>query len=138
MYDGKVYVVKIKPSMVKNWDNPDVVYALGYEGGCNLSFTGFRELSQDRNKKWFLSKKANSTDDGFCAWEDIVATMRMFGPTGTPQVTLTESVMTWLELATMLKSLSRIILVVMSLIKWLAPTLTLLLWLKMQGLRLRS
>ena len=28
--------------------------------------------------------------------------MRQFGPTGTPQVTLTESVMTWLELASML------------------------------------
>ena len=87
VYDGKVYVLRIKPTLNKVWEEDDVVYAVGYEGGAGLSFNAFKNLCENSNKKWFLSKKANKSSDKMCSWEEVEAALHSFPATGQQIIT---------------------------------------------------
>ena len=102
VYDGKVYVLRIKPTLNKVWEEDDVVYAVGYEGGAGLSFNAFKNLCENSNKKWFLSKKANKGSDRRCPWDEVEATLHSFPATGQQIITHTSSAVTFMELANML------------------------------------
>ena len=100
MYGGKVYVMRVKPNMNKNWEADDLVYGVGYEGTSGLTFNKFKEISEKNNSKWFVTKKANTKDDSACSWDKIIACMRNHPPFGTIQkLSLTNYAMTWLEIA---------------------------------------
>lgn len=100
-YEGKVYVIRVKPSRVKNWEHEDIIYGVAYEGSSNFSFNDFKSLCQDYNEKWFVSKKANKNTDESCSWGEIVSCMRSAVPRGTPLISLTEKARTWVEIGVM-------------------------------------
>jgi hypothetical protein len=101
MYDGKVYVTRVKPTLVKNWDAVDLVYALTYEGHSGFTFSNFKQVCEKNNKRWFLSKKANVKDDSSCSWAEIVACMEGFPAIGVQTISITDRAVTFLEVATL-------------------------------------
>ena len=100
MYGGKVYVMRVKPNMNKNWEADDLVYGVGYEGTSGLTFNKFKEISEKNNSKWFVTKKANMKDDSACSWDEIMNCLRDYPPFGVVQkISVTNYAMTWLEIA---------------------------------------
>ena len=98
--DGKVYIIRIKPTMNKDWEEDDLVYAVAHEGGAGLAYSAFKHICEKLNNKWFVSKKANSRgNDSSCSWDNIAAAMNSFPATGQQQLTLTTSAVSFLELA---------------------------------------
>ena len=62
---GKVYVFRIKPTNKNDWFAPDMVYGFAHEGVDGMTFTNFKELVAKKNKKCFLTKRANPDEDRF-------------------------------------------------------------------------
>ena len=101
MYDGKVYLLRVKPSLVQNWNDDDIIYAAAHEGGAGLSFHGIKNICEKKENKWIVTKKINkNNDDSKCCWSDVLATMEESPPIGRTTVSSTTRVTTFLEIAT--------------------------------------
>ena len=100
-YSGKLYVVRIKPTLKKNWDDDDIIYAIAYDGKADLSYNGFKNICEKNNQMWFTTKKANNNTDKKCSWEEVETTMTNYPATGSQKLLHTSSALTFLELATM-------------------------------------
>ena len=70
VFDGKVYVFRVKLSPEKDWDAPDVIYGLGHEGKGGLTFTKMKHICKS-NGRYFLAKKANVATDKSCTLAEI-------------------------------------------------------------------
>ena len=92
-----VYVGQVKFTQSTKWENNDAIYALLYEGSDSLTFSGFKIFCQ-KNKKHFISKKANKPGTDVCTWEDICAAMELHVLVGDPVVKLIEAPVTFLQL----------------------------------------
>ena len=80
---GKVYVFRIKPTNKNDWFAPDMVYGLAHEGADGMTFTSFKELAVKKNKKYFLTKRANPDADQ-CSGADILSTLNDWKVIGSP------------------------------------------------------
>ena len=105
VFDTKVYLIRIKDTVDK-WDLPDIVYALGYEGGAGVSYNLFRSMTEKGNNKWLISMKANKKDEegkdlSWCTWSDCLDTFDEMPATGKQKISITTSVATFLEIATL-------------------------------------
>ena len=100
---GKVYVFRVKSSEVRDWNAPDLAYGLAHEGGDSLCFSGFKELSIKKNKRDFVTKKANA-NDAQCTGADMMKTLNDWKPIGDPVLTFEDKPVTWYDLAKKLYS----------------------------------
>ena len=99
VFDGKVYVFRVKGTANKNWDQPDVIFGIAHEGLDGLTFTKFGKMALDQNKKLFLSKKANRASDGCCTWDEIASGLDDWSKIGDPKFIFVEKPITWYALA---------------------------------------
>ena len=98
--DGKVYVFRVKATAVRDWDAPDVMYGLAHEGGDGVSFQMFKELSIKKNKKDFVTKKANvKSNDVLCTGADMLKALKDWSPLGNPVITFTDKPASWYTVA---------------------------------------
>ena len=97
IFEGKVYVFRIKATNANDWNAPDVVYGLAQEGVGVMTFSMFKELAM-KNKKHFLTKKANPKWDQ-CSVADIQRTLRDWKVIGNPKLTFLDKPASWLDIA---------------------------------------
>ena len=98
VYDGKVYVVRIKATNEHNWEAEDIIHAVAYKGNGGLDFNGFKTICE-KNKKWFVSMKANTEDEKKCSQSEIETALQDFPAIGKQQLILLSPVATFFELA---------------------------------------
>ena len=97
VYNEKVYVVRIKATKEKNWDNDDIIYAVAYEGDGGLSFNGLKTICE-QNSKWVITKKANTDSDMRCDQSEIETALQEFRATGKQLLTQIYPAATFFEL----------------------------------------
>ena len=100
VFNGKLYVVRVKTSMKKIWEEEDIIYAVAYEGNDGLSFNGFKNICEKNNQRWCVTKKVNYKHELSCSWDQVEETMKEVPPTGEQKLAHTSSALSFLQLAT--------------------------------------
>ena len=100
VYNEKVYVVRIKATKEKNWDNDDIIYAVAYEGDGGLSFNGLKTICE-QNSKWVITKKANTDSEMHCDQSEIETALQEFPATGKQLLTQIYPAATFFELVSL-------------------------------------
>ena len=99
VYKGKFYVFRVKASSEMDWNATDLVHGVAHEGNDGLTFTRFKDLSVNKNRKYFFSKKINTASDDYCTGEDIQETLEEWGPIGIPLLSFVDIPVTFYAVA---------------------------------------
>ena len=99
IYNGKVYVFRIKCTNKQDWDAKDIIFGIGREGDDGVSFNRFKDLSSRRNKKYFFCKKANSDTDEKCTGAEIMKALQDYFPIGSPALSFVDGPVSWYTVA---------------------------------------
>ena len=54
VYNGKVYVFRVKCTSDKDWDANDIIFGIGREGDDGITYNRFKDLAYRKNKKIFF------------------------------------------------------------------------------------
>ena len=99
VYNGKVYVFRVKCTNDKDWDANDIIFGIGREGDDGITYNRFKDLSYRKNKKYFFCKKANSTTDDNCTGAEIKRVLEDYIPIGSPVLSFVDTPVSWYMVA---------------------------------------
>ena len=100
--NGKVYAFHVKATEKRDWDALDIAYGVVYQGNDGLTFTQFKYISENLNKKKFLSSKVNATSDSSCSWAEVTFTLESWPMVGKPSVVCVNPPVTFYQLGRIL------------------------------------
>ena len=97
--DGKVYAFHVKVTEKLDWSSNDIAYGVVYQGNDGLAFSQFKYISENLNKKKFLSKRANTISDDTCTWVEVTSTLETWEKVGEPDIVHVDPPITFYDLA---------------------------------------